>query len=201
VKRLFLLLAPLVLAGCTTANGPSPAPKDSTPMPEKPTQTEPGTVALPKENEVCLKPEDQSGILFHLYKPQGDSTFRAKPGWTIARPAYELLGAVSFPKPVDRSSVKLRVEPAADWVYQERPTIGAPETLAPFDFVPAGAKPNSVTWGKPGWITLTVESAKAKDGSDLVTKPLSLRIFAYDEAHQLPYLVSCYTSLGVPVAP
>jgi hypothetical protein len=131
---------------------------------------------------------------------------RANAGWTITHPAFQLMGSVVFPEPVDPSSVTLRVDPAADWTYHTLPTAGAPDTFATFNFLPASgntAEPLEMQWGNPGWITLTVDSAKGKDGSDLLTKPASLRIFAYGQEMQEthPYLVNCHSGLEVSPGP
>lgn len=196
-RHVAALLSLLLLAGCATQKAPeqsTTAPPSSTAPTSTPSAPAADVkAAVPRKEEVCLKPEDTSGITIQLYKPAGDSTFRARPGWTIARPNMALVGAVVFPKPVDRASVKLSVEPAS---YQPVETkSNAPDTIYDFKFLQDGKEYDL----KPGWITLKVESARAKDGTVLVGSPLALKIFAYDNAmaDANPYLHQCYTSLGV----
>lgn len=190
MRTLFLTLvaAAIILTGCSAPSQTPSAAQDT---------------GFPKQGEVCLKPSDASGITIDLYKPQGHGTFRAAPGWTIARPAFNLMGAVRFPKAVDPSSVKISVKPAADWQAVKTEVAGKSAVYVDFNFLPAGAnlkEPLMMQWGKPGWVTLTVESAKAADGTDVLKAPVSLKIFAYSTEMQAshPYLVECYGTLSVP---
>lgn len=166
-------------------------------VPEASREQEP---AVPAADEICLKPENASGITFDLYKPQGDSTFRAEAGWTIAAPAIPLLGAVRFPAAVDRESVTIRLTPDEGWEARPVQGEGLPDTMVLFQFTPAQSDPTeAIPWGRPGWLTLTVEGARTPDGQPLQTGAVSLRIYAYSREMQdsHPYLVQCYSSLGV----
>jgi len=53
-----------------------------------------------------------------------------------------------------------------------------------------------LAWGEPGWLTITVEGAKAPDGQSLQSEPAVLRIFAYNLEMQeaYPYLLECCES-------
>lgn len=213
MKRLALLLMSALLTGCTLFQSPSPVPVTdpgpppaSAPVKEEPAPQQPAIVVVPTPEEICLKPEDKSGISFVLYKPQGDSSFLAKPGWVISRPSFQILGSVIFPRDVDPASVKLSIEPAG--AYQLTPARGqnVPESMVLFHFMPVGSdisEPLLLQWGQPGWVTITLEGAKDKQGALFVDRPLTLKIFAYDMqmADAYPYLTPCYSSLSVPPGP
>lgn len=220
MQKIALSLAALTLAGCSAAQTPAPvstpAPVENkpapvteakpAPAPAQPAGPAPGSTALPTKDEVCVKPEGPGALPIVLLKPQGNSSFLAKTGWTIARPNFQLMGSVSFPRPVDPATVKLKVEPAANWVAVEAKAIGAPENMAHFNFLPAGGnlkEPLLMQMGKPGWIHLTVESAKDKQGKEMVEQPTTLKIFAYDNdlSAKAPYVHECYSSLGVKPGP
>lgn len=185
--------------GAPAAEGGKPASEAGTPTPVTPKGEEPG---VPAENEICLKPANGSGVQFHLYKPAGDSTFRAEAGWSIARPAYQLVGGVVFPSAVDPESVKISLSPEG-WTAMPQSAVNLPPHMALFNFVPEGTAPESLAWGEPGWLTLTVEGAQGPDGQPLQTEPATLRIFAYSQEMQEshPYLGQCYSSLGVSPGP
>lgn len=214
MKRFVLVLAVALLTGCSSFQPtekltPLPSPTPQQPAPQEPVKQEPAPqqpapLVIPTPDEICIKPEESSGIHFALYKPQGDSTFRAKPGWVISRPAMQVLGAVGFPREVDPTSVKLSIEPADHYRLVEQPRGSAPDFVVPFTFMPVDGDPNlALQAGKPGWITITMEGAKDTQGVSLQEGPLTLKIFAYDQQMQdtYPYLSTCYSSLEVSPGP
>lgn len=185
-SSLGLLLAALLAAGCAAGANPEP-PAGSDP-------------AVPSEGEVCLKPENPSGIKFSLHKPESDSSHEAEAGWTVARPAFQLIGQVHFPAEVDPSSVQIHLD-AQGWQAAEVPAhIHRQPNTVLFHFLSVGAEPEPLAWGEPGWLTITVEGAKTPDGQPLQSEPAALRIFAYNREMQeaYPYLLECYESLESP---
>ncbi|HYG57902.1 MAG TPA: hypothetical protein VD902_07530 [Symbiobacteriaceae bacterium] len=207
MKRGIILLAALAMlaAGCAKAPDravpPTPPAKEEAPPPKTETPP-PATAEVPGPGQVCLKTDDGSGIKFGMGRPQSDGGYQAGSGWTITWPAVQMLGNVTFARPVDPASVKITVEPGT-WVYKELQARGLPENAFAFNIMPAEGdfnRPLEMQQGKEGWITLKVEEARDRSGQPLLSKPATLRVYMYDWTKQdhPKHLTDCQTSLAIP---
>lgn len=156
-------------------------------------------VDVPGPEEICLTPDDKSGIAIYFGKPQGHGLWRMQPGWTVAHVAEAKVVHVEFPQPVDPSTVRVRVEPEF-WQIAEYEYGEVLETRYDFRLIP-DEKIDPANW--IGWVTLTVEQATAAEGSLFDGVPFSIRFFAFDrqlaDAH--PHLTECMSRLVVHVDP
>lgn len=191
----FAFVMVLLLAGCSLG------PTESAAQPARSVSEPPvGQVTAPPafaaEKDVCVKPDDTSGIIVDFRKDAGHGTWRVKPGWAVALRALPMSVYLQFPRQVDTQSVHVKVEPpywqVAEWEYG-----GAPDTGYIFRLLPGGQR-NSVD-GTPGWVSLTVESARTRDGSPMKGVPFTVKFFAYNPslADTYPYLAQCHGSLVV----
>jgi|GEM_PF-6829307 len=196
LRGLALLLV-ILLAGCTRPT-PTAPPASAPPVASTPPAA---AVAVPKESEICLKPEGGPALQFTLARAQSDGGYSAGPGWLIPWGGSQVLGSVVFPQPIDRESVKLSVS-SPDWVYVKPTWPDDRENAVRFAIMPkeaAQADPLVYVTGKPGWLTLFVESASSKEGTPLLEAPVALRIFMYDNAlgRDYPYLDDCLATMSM----
>lgn len=214
---LAIMVAVVILSGCTFSAPPSPMRQDpqaqgdsvveengghqeftETDAPIDPSsQSQP--IDVPSPEEICLTPDDKSGIAIYFGKPQGHGLWRMQPGWTVAHVAEAKVVHVEFPQPVDPSTVRVRVEPEA-WQIAEYEYGEVLETRYDFRLIP-DEKIDPANW--IGWVTLTVEQATAAEGSLFDGVPFSIRFFAFDrqlaDAH--PHLTECMSRFVVHVDP
>jgi len=184
MKRTIWLLLLLLVAACAQA----PRSEGGGGGTAVPTGT-------PRAEEICLKPEDTSGITVELYKYAAHGIFHVKPGWTFTFRSTTIPGAILFPRAVDSGTVKMKVEPSS-WTM-ERTNDATNDSQFTFRLLPDGKL--TTQEAKPGWIVVTVQQALDKQGKPLVAKPWSLRIFAYDQktAESHAYLKECQSTLAV----
>lgn len=198
MKRLAAVLIVLALAAAGCAKTVPPAPQ--TPAPQTPAPQTPANDQIPTAEQVCLKTDDGTGIRFGMARAQSDGGYSAGSGWTVTWQATQILSHVEFPRAVDPASVRITVEPAT-WVMAELRATGHSENIFPFAVMPAGAQikdPLVYQQAKPGWLTIKVTEAKDKSGQSLLTKPATLKVYAYDPQIQgHDYLHQCLTSLAV----
>lgn len=149
--------------------------------------------AVPKPDEICLKPKEESGIAIDLRKYPTGHGWRARPGWVITIRAATIPAAIQFPRSVDRSTVRLSVEPSYWHVESEATGL---DTDYRFWLLPEGKR---LDQAKPGWLTITVTEARDTEGKEFAGVPFTVRMFAYDAALQnrYPYLSECLGTLAV----
>lgn len=198
---LILISLILLLTGCSGVQGPAPsgekapasaAPPDDQKNASAPAQDDgPKVAEMPPPELLCLKPEDDSGIVISLYRGNSDSTLRIKPGWTIPFPANWFIVAVKYPESIDRERVEVKVEPAY-WEQEARNHPGA-DTFS-FAVLPEGEEKTGI----PGWITVTVDGAQSPDGKPLQAEPITFRLWAYEALKPGETLPPCP---GLEVAP
>lgn len=184
MKRMAWFLPVLLLVACTRSPR-SDGSREDVVLPS-------GT---PLAEEICLKPEDTSGITVELYKYAAQGTFQVKPGWTVAFRSSTIPASISFPRAVDRNTVKLNVVPSS-WVLQPTNDASSDQQFT-FRLLPGG---NLTTQeSEPGWIVVTVQQALDKNGQLLIKKPFSISVFVYDEktARDHPYLKECQSTLVI----
>lgn len=188
MKRSVLLVLMLLLVGCNV-----PIREEISSSVERQRTVEP--IEVPEPEEVCLKPEDSSGIVIDFGNQPGHGTGRVKPGWGVALQARPMRVALEFPKPVNRSLIKVTVEPSS-WQVTESELEQVSDTSYRFNLVPSGEVERDL-----GWVTLRVEGTGAVDGDGLDGLPFSVRFFAYNqelkESH--PHLGECQGSLVIHV--
>jgi len=214
---LAIMVAVVILSGCTFSAPPSPMRQDpqaqgdsvveengghqevtETDAPIDPSsQSQP--IDVPSPEEICVTPDDNSGITVSFLKTQGHGLWKVKPGWTAALFAMPMVVDIDFPGPVDPSTVKVRVEPEA-WQIAEYEYGTALESRHSLRLLPD--ERTDLATGI-GWVTLTVEQAIAADGRSFEGVPFSVRFFAFDrrlaDAH--PHLTECMSRLVVHVDP
>jgi hypothetical protein len=180
--RMIWLLPLCLLAACAHAPGFNPRGMD--------------TVGdTPKASDICLKPEDSSGITILLHRYAAHGVFQVKPEWTVAFRSTTIPATILFPRPVDRATVKIAVEPSS-WTL-ERTDDAANDSQFTFRLLPGGKL--TTEEAQPGWIVIRMQEAFDKQGRTLLSKPWSLRIFVYDQqtAASHPYLPECQSTLTV----
>jgi hypothetical protein len=200
MKRLALGTLSLLMMGCSVAAPPAqPTQTQTPPASQQPAASgAPTVVTVPNPEEICHKPNgDKSGLTVEVYKGFSDSTYRLQPGWTVPIPNWFFNAAVKYPEVVDRSTVKVTVEPSS-WQY-----LGPLENEPPvrsqyftFSVAPDGNRENRN--GATGFITVIVEGAKSLTGKPLQAGPVQFRLYAYTPLMPGESMAACP---GIEVAP
>lgn len=174
MKRFIAAFALMLVAGCSaqpaTAPASAPAP-EPTPLPPR---SEPQVVVVPTPEEMCQKPDDNSGIIIGVIPGDTDGEIGMKPGWTRPFPARWFGVSIRFDRSVrvDPDSFRVKVEPER-WQPAVAQVTGKPDWIHLFNVLPDG----EMKEGSPGWVTVTVEQGNDLSGKPLITKPISIRLF------------------------